>query len=204
MVGMVNESPMATVVREPCRFSISRPAWYQTDFYTGSGDVTRLRIREDHLARARAVLESKGLDRTRTAFVHIRAGDYRYWPSVDAPAILSAEWYRLQVSRLRQFDSKLAVIGVGDDSDYVQEVMSGIPHAFTVQESYSTEFALMSLCSSGVLSASSFAYWAAVFARREFPDGVFIAPRFWAGHAMNNWYPPNIETASLTYVEVGS
>jgi hypothetical protein len=202
MTGMVNESTESMVVRQPSRVSISQPAWYQTDAYANSEAVRRLRVREDHLERAQAVLEANGLSGARTAFVHVRAGDYRQWPTAEAPAILSPEWYRAQIMRLRESDSTVAVIGIGDEPEYVAEVMSSVPNGFTAREDYATEFALMSLCASGILSASSFAYWGAVFARRTFPNGTYIAPRFWAGHATQSWYPPNIQTNSLSYVDV--
>lgn len=202
LAGMMHESPESEIIRDPSRLTISQPAWYQTDAYAKSHAIERLQIRSEHVNLARAVLSNKGLSGSRTAFVHIRAGDYRHWPTADAPAILSPDWYRAQIERIRDSDPTIAVIGIGDDPEYVDEVLSTVPHGFTAHESYATEFALMSLCTAGILSASSFAYWGAVFARRTFPTGTFIAPRYWAGHAMRSWYPINIETKALTYVEV--
>jgi hypothetical protein len=202
MIGMMDETPEASVHRDSSWFTISGPAWYQTDEYANSEAISRLRIRQEHSDSAQAVLSTFGLTGSRTAFVHIRAGDYRHWPTTEAPAILSPEWYRSQIARLRESDPTIAIVGIGDEPEFVGEVMSGVANGFTAREKYATEFALMSLCAGGILSASSFAYWGAVFARRTFPSGTYIAPRYWAGHATQSWYPSNIETSSLTYVDV--
>ena len=131
--------------------------------------------------------------------MHVRAGDYRTWPSPDYPAILSPAWYRERIAELRALRPDLAVVAIGDEPRYSHEVVDGLDSAFVYPADYASEFALMTICSAGVLSASSFAYWGAWFARRSTPDAPMLGAQFWAGHARHEWYPPHIQADFITY-----
>ena len=97
----------------------------------------------------------------------------------------------------------LAVVAIGDEIDYTNEVIAEMENAFVYSDGselgYAREFALMTLCGFGVLSASSFAYWGAYFAKRNFPRGVYLAPRFWAGHTSGIWWPEHIKANFIDY-----
>ena len=65
----------------------------------------------------------------------------------------------------------------------------------------------MSLCDHGVLSASSFSWWAGLYSVQRTLTGErygsFVAPMFWIGHRKEKWHPVTLPYASwLEYILV--
>lgn len=200
MLGLIQEDTSGLPVRAgDRRHCVVDRAWFQSGVLLDSPVVSSLRVRPDLLTGARDTLAEAHLDVARTAFVHVRAGDYRSWPTPDAPAILDRGWYHAQIAELRASDPGLALVFIGDEPEYTREVMEGVPNAMHVQAGYAVEFALMTLLSSGVLSASTFALWGARLAHRENPSGRFIAPQYWAGRRAGTWLPETLRAQFVEY-----
>jgi hypothetical protein len=181
------------------RLKLVEPSWFQNSSLLDEPALKQLKVRDTWLAHAREALDDAGLLPEQTAFVHARAGDYRTWPSPESPAILDPNWYMSQARELTSANPELRFAVIGDDSDYRSEVAAAIPGAVEVKAGFETEFALMTLCPAGLLSASTFAFWGAFFAHRALTSGHFIAPRYWAGHRTAEWYPTAIQAPFLTY-----
>jgi hypothetical protein len=64
------------------------------------------------------------------------------------------------------------------------------------------DFYLMTKCQCGILSASSFAWWAGLLSNRKNPDGIFIGPKYWAGHKQGFWFPPKMICDWICYENV--
>ncbi len=193
---LIQETAEGEAVAPAARLRVCVPAWFQSPSVLNSAALARMSVKSELLDAARAAMG----DHADCAFIHVRAGDYRTWPSVDAPAILSPQWYRTQLEELRR-DGPLHAIVVGDEPGYVDEVAEALTDATVVRTDALVEFALLTQCRAGVLSASTFAYWGAYFAHRR-AGGRFIAPQFWAGHASQAWYPPGIASPFLDYQPV--
>jgi hypothetical protein len=199
-IGMIDEDAQAQPSRgSGSHIAIARPSWFQSELTPALSAVERLQIKPHLVETAQRFLDDNELVGSSTAFVHVRAGDYRTWPSPEHPAILPVDWYLARVLELRAERPDLAVVAIGDDAEYTKEVVDSVADARTFAADYAAEFALMSLCSSGVLSASSFAYWGAYFAKRRTPEGTFLAPEHWAGHASGSWYPEHIAATFIDY-----
>lgn len=133
-------------------------------------------------------------------FVHVRRGDYLHWPSKEFPAVLSFEWYARSVDRLRADLDNPVFVMMGDDLHYLRDLFTESETLFISDNTAAVDLAIMSLCHSGILSASSFAWWGAFYARRNIrEDSVFLAPEYWAGHRAGEFFPPNFHTKWLTY-----
>lgn len=132
-------------------------------------------------------------------FIHIRRGDYIKWPSREYPAVLPLEYYKKGINKIQSMYPDAFFIFCSDDIYYVQDIFSNMPNSFISNGTLSEDFALMSLCDGGVLSASSFAWWAAYFA--DCPSQNFIAPLYWAGYRKKKWYPGGIKTKKFEYIE---
>lgn len=142
-------------------------------------------------------------DRSATFFVHVRRGDYTWWPTRNSPAVLPLKWYKEQMDKIRAEYIKPFFIVVSDDFPYIQEMFGDYQDVFVSNEKQEMDFALMSLCDGGgILSASSFAWWAAYFAKRNSKNALFIAPLYWVGHRKKEWHPKGIETDWINYVAV--
>lgn len=189
-------SPLAS---DHTKLRFASSSWFQNAQLLENAAVDPLNVREHWLARARSSLGGAELDPRFTAFVHARAGDYRTWPSADFPAVLDLAWYADQAEALSREFPGLRFAVIGDEPGYRSEVAAAIPNSVEIDAGFETEFALMTLCHSGVLSASTYALWGAFFAKRAHSEGRFIAPQYWAGHRRGEWYPSAIQTDFLTY-----
>ena len=134
-------------------------------------------------------------------FVHIRRGDHISWPNKDSPAILSASYYRKCMDLIKSIISDPFFIIISDDPFYAVDVFGNLDTLYISRGSAFEDFTLMSYCQGGILSASSFSWWGAYFSHLKFPKGVFLAPKYWAGHSVSLWFPPNIKTSFFTYVD---
>jgi len=191
--ALIEETDDGRAVAPAARMRVSVPAWFQSPRALSSPALPSMRVKPRLVQRAVAAMGGH----TDAAFVHVRAGDYRTWPSEQAPAILSPQWYRAQLDELRR-SGPLHAFVVGDEAAYVEEVAAALTDVTIVRAGALVEFALLTQCRAGVLSASTFAYWGAWFASRG-AGGRFIAPQYWAGHASQAWYPPGIQSPFLEY-----
>jgi Glycosyl transferase family 11 len=180
-----------------------RSGWYQLESVADSPGGVGLQIKQ-HLADVaeRALSSLPGLPHDRY-FVHVRRGDYTTFPSVEHPAVLSLAWYRKQMLRVRDRNPDAVFVVTSDDKPYVDEFLGGDPGVFVVHLGVLEDFAVMAGClGGGILSASTFAWWAACLARRKNSSAYFVAPRYWVGHGTHTWIPMGIQTSWIEYVDV--
>lgn len=138
-------------------------------------------------------------------FVHIRRGDYLWWPSENYPAALNDEWYLNQIEYLKEQYSNSKIIIFTDDPCYVNKYI--IPRLDSEKElvhiSEAADMYLMSICNAGILSPSSYSLWGVIL-NKNFMNSIFLAPEYWIGHRKNVWYPSiNIKLSKITYVSTG-
>jgi len=135
-------------------------------------------------------------------FVHVRRGDFLHWPNLENPAVLDLEWYERTMNHARQQIQSPLFLVVTDDLYYAQDVFRGQEDVRISTNDSDVDFALMSLCAHGILSASSFAWWGAYFSRQKNKTpGLYFAPKYWVGHRTMRWYPPGFETNWIAYRE---
>jgi len=135
-------------------------------------------------------------------FLHVRRGDYLNWPSKKYPAVLAPDWYQRSIKFMRNLHEKSQFILMGDDVSYIHDVFGESTDFLISENPPEVDMAIMSLCNSGILSASSFAWWGAFFAHaNQDKDCVFLAPRYWAGHRSGNWHPEGFITDWITYLD---
>lgn len=142
------------------------------------------------------------LDSRSAVFVHIRRGDYLHWPSHEFPAILNLDWYKRAIGSVQEEIKNSVFIAMSDDQFYLRDVFEESDKLFISDNPPEIDIALMSLCHSGILSASSFAWWGAIYARsNQELNATFLAPTYWLGHRDKKWYPTNFCTNWITYIE---
>jgi hypothetical protein len=135
-------------------------------------------------------------------FVHIRRGDYLNWPSREFPAVLDLAWYRRAIKSTQEKIRNPIFILMSDDQFYLHDVFEESDRLIISYNPLEVDMALMSLCHSGILSASSFAWWGAFFARaKQRQESTFLAPKYWGGHRVEKWYPAGFISDWITYQE---
>lgn len=144
-------------------------------------------------------------------FVHVRRGDYLAYPTREHPAVLSLSWYRLAMQKMRESLHDPCFVMLSDDPYYLRDVFEASDSLVISENSPAVDLAICMLCGHGILSASSFAWWAAYNIHRAAleresncaPDHrpIFFAPVFWAGCRMRDWYPVGFKFDWIQYLE---
>ena len=182
-----------------------QPSYFQHNSVTKRfEDTITIRQQYIHLAKSWLNANSVQADRNNLVFVHIRRGDYLSWPNHTSPAVLSLSWYQRSMASIKASVSNPLFIVLTDDLYYAKDVFCGQSDVLISENNHLVDFALMSLCHHGILSASSFAWWGAWFSRQSNAEndlGIYLAPNYWTCHRQKQWSPEGFVTDWITYIE---
>lgn len=144
-------------------------------------------------------LQSYGAD---YCFIHVRRGDYLFFPSAERPASLPSSWFHAQVERVRSQVPNVQFLLFSDDLAWAQTEFSGVKSLFIVDSSPPEAFCLMSFCGSGILSPSSLSWWAGKLSS-EGGGSLFIAPTYWFWWQFGKWVENTVrDSRFVTWVPV--
>lgn len=147
-------------------------------------------------------LETTTPGENRTCFVHVRRGDYATFPSHANSAALPVEWFEEQMDFIRAQHLATSFLVFSDDVSHALEKFSNMDNTKVVDLPPRDSFMLMAASDDGILSPSSFSWWAARVAW-ERTHGTFIAPELWAGWNAGDWVPSKrIKSKFLRYRSV--
>jgi hypothetical protein len=138
-------------------------------------------------------------------FIHIRRGDYLAWPTPELPAALPESWYQEAMDKIRKTQPGVRFLVFSDDDDFAEQFARGSSDAEAITASPRETLTLMSRCTGGILSASSFSWWGAQLASRH-SQGPFIAPLHWISWSEQRWDDSHSlgDTTALTWIPVVS
>ncbi len=180
-----------------------RVAFFHHPAFVARAPVSlRLKPALEHQAR-QWLDEHVGAERP-ALFLHLRRGDYLHYPDPQAPAVLDDGWVLAAVAHLRQVCGAWPLVVCSDDLPHSRRLLQGQPDVVFCDQGEVGDLAVMAACDGGVLSASSFSWWAAFLALRRLnlaADAAprFIAPRFWIGHRRGTWYPEGFHFSWIDY-----
>jgi hypothetical protein len=158
-----------------------------------------LKIAENWLKKKNSLHKNSNL-----VFIHVRRGDYLYWPELNYPAVLDLEWYKKAITTIKKKIKKPIFIIMGDDQYYLRDVFKESKSIIISKNTPEIDLAIMFCCLHGILSPSSFAWWGAFFIKSKNMNkstSYFIAPKFWAGHRLKKFYPLGFFTNWITYLK---
>jgi hypothetical protein len=139
-------------------------------------------------------------DLQNTYFVHIRRGDFINWPNSENPAVVPLFWFYEQIELIKSKNPKATFLIFSNDKPYAKEFFENKSNIFVIEESQQIEFSMMSLCmGGGILSPSTFAWWAARIHLKQSTSPYFVAPLYWIGHRLSQWYPEGVQTSWIDY-----
>ena len=174
-------------------------SYFQNESQFTNAAIDSLKQREEHLNHAETILDT--YDKSKVPiFVHVRRGDYLKWPSKEGPAILSADYYRKCMKIVQSRLLNPLFIFVSDDPFYAKDLFGDWENVYVSEGSPAEDFVLMTKCKGGILSASSFSWWAAYFSFGQNDSTIFLAPEYWIGHRSATWHPKFIKSSFLEYV----
>lgn len=136
-------------------------------------------------------------------FVHVRRGDYLLWPSPDSPAALPISWYFSAMSQILTFDPQAHFILLSDDPQILCHFDLYYQNLTFLSSSPFDDFVAMLSCGGGgILSPSSFSFWAAFLSKSHYTGARYIAPKYWLGWSSGEWLPSHSCQPWLSYLIV--
>ena len=142
------------------------------------------------------------VDRRETVFLHVRRTDYLAFPTVEHPAALPASFFEAGANLLKQTFPGAVVQIFSDDLAWcaAQRFSEG---AELLDVSAQEAWVRMCDARGGVVSPSSFSFWAAkVSGAKSSSESVFVAPTYWYGWGEKRWRPKLIFSNQFLYVDV--
>lgn len=152
------------------------------------------------------ILSSYGAEYVDLIFVHVRRGDYLSWPSSTFPAVLPLSWILAAMDEMRKKIETPLFIVCSDDYQYTVDVFSDVKDVYIFHSDELMDLAVMSRCSHGILSASSYSWWAAYISKinndKNSAKGIYVAPKYWFGHRRKVWLPCGFVADWIDYKDV--
>lgn len=117
---------------------------------------------------------------------------------------MPAQYYRKAIQQIQEKNINPFFIFVSDDPWYIKDAFSDLEDAYISKGKFFEDFALMTYCQSGILSASSFSWWGAYFAKQQHLEKaiVFLAPEHWFQHRLNVSRPNFVKASFISYIHV--
>lgn len=178
-----------------------KTAYFQSEDLLCEKTIKNLVFKESIVSSTKHLLNTISLSNT-NIFVHVRRGDYLSWPTKDSSAVLPASYYKRCIDIMCSKVPNPFFIIVSDDPFYVEDIFGDLENSYISKAPSIEDFVLMSHCQGGILSASTFSWWAAYFSHLRYSNSTFLAPKYWVGHRSKSWYPPFIESNFLKYIDV--
>lgn len=181
------------------RIKIFDDCFFQSENKLDFSHVHKLKFRKNLVQKAQRTFTEMGCENKNKIFIHVRRGDYFKWPDSNYPAVLPDNYYRRLIDNISTTNPNTFFIFTSDEPGYVEQAFKGIKNSAISKLSALEDFVLMSMCDGGILSASSFSWWASWFISQKNPDAVLIAPTYWGGHRKKIWFPKQIKASFLQY-----
>lgn len=138
-------------------------------------------------------------------FIHVRRGDYLNLGTFgmhDSPA-LPLHWYLSQISYITEMTINPCFILCSDDVTWSKKMFGHLSNVLFAPGDTTLDLVIMENClGGGILSPSSYSLWASHAIARRNPTAILLAPYFWVGWPVSQWYPPNVEMPWIKYIDV--
>lgn len=141
-------------------------------------------------------------DGRKKCFVHIRLGDYSSFLVGGSPVELPIDWYETQMELVRQSNPGIVFQVFSDEPAKVIERMVIQSDTEVIDADPKTSLTRMAACDMGILSASTFSWWAAAVAHSAGKEGPFVAPAGWESWRTGVWSSREKVTPWLDYRDV--
>ena len=212
---LVEETSSNTLNTLPARFTLLNSCWINGPYFQNSQylDLSLLSLfkpKEKLSMFATGFLNSCShfcdCSPVKKVFLHIRLGDYlTYGSAPDQKSILAMppEYYLKALKlilAILPLDSQIFV--ASDQIELAKQFLEEHHNFIYIDESAEKTLAILSQCDAGILSASSFSWWAShVALHSNNSSGPFLAPMYWFVHSHHEWVPYGFKSHMLTYID---
>lgn len=137
-----------------------------------------LKIKDSYYKTAQNIFDQLPLDKEKI-FVHIRRGDYLNQDFLGFTGVeLPVSYYLKALNLMMTNYDNVFFIFISDDNNFVTNNFNFIKDKYISENPTEVDFTLMTLCSAGILSNSTFSWWGAALMTKK--DLVLI-PKYWWG-----------------------
>ena len=153
----------------------------ETDFFQSEeffNQNIKFKIKEKYINNAYNFLKEIPDDFTRV-FIHVRRGDYLNEEFLGEKGIeLPKKYYLSSINEIKKVIKNPFFIFLSDDYQYVKCEFSEVQNKIISLNDMATDMAIMSLCTSGITSNSTFSWWGAYLMTNR---KTVIYPKYWYG-----------------------
>ena len=183
-----------------CKYVVFTKNFFaQTESYANKEKLNDLKFLDKNYQYSKKILKNKNNSKRKNIFIHIRLMDYKeinHGMKID----LSLEWYFDCIKVFeKKFNNPFFII-LSDDKNIYKNFQNK-DKFYCSRNNFEIDFCLMSLCDGGILSASSFSWWGAWFAKQNNSFSYFIGPNYWMGFYEKKWFPKYIKSKFIDYKE---
>lgn len=133
-------------------------------------------------------------------YIHIRRGDYMNFSVLGKPDVtLPLAYY---MDRIQWYEANIAnpfYIFLTDDYEYVMNSFADVANKVVSKNSVFVDFAIITMCEYGIMSNSSFSWWAAYMMKNR---KKIFAPKYWLGWKSDVVYHKGITPGFAEVVNV--
>lgn len=156
-----------------------KPGYFQSEKMFNPERISHLRIKKNLLLKAQEILNKVPSD-NKKVFVHIRKGDFNDFFVYGKPSVLPMTYYHDLIRWFLENIEKPYFIILSDEPEKIKIEFDYLDNKLVVDSNYGygVNFAIMTLCEYGILSASTFSWWGAYFMENR---KMIFYPKYWLG-----------------------
>ncbi len=152
--------------------------FFQSEKFFDKNLTKNLKIKQKWLIQARNFLAP--VEENYKVFVHIRRGDYKNFKIYGKTTLLPMEYFHNRIKWFLENRRNVSFVFLSDEPKFIEQEFAYLENKLISENSYETDFAIMTLCNGAVLSPSSFGWWGSYLMKER--DVVF-APKYCLGFA---------------------
>ncbi len=180
------------------------PHFFQNKKFHKSNNKNKIMIKRKHINRAKKFLDSISKDKNKIIFFHIRLGQkirHHYHTSNEKNDVqkftifekkgtkLPNNYYMHQLKFFKKKYPNSKILIISDNIFLAKKIFSNIKDIFFSNLNLYEDLALLSLCSHGVLSNSSFSWWGHYLMKKP---RLVVVPKYWLGWKSKKEFPLGI------------
>jgi hypothetical protein len=147
--------------------------------------------------KAKKYLERFKKKKKKIFFIHIRLKDNLVGIDKKYPSVLPLIWFFKCINLIKKKNRNSLFIFLSDDINFLKKNLNK-NEIYIKDNNPFYNLLIMKNCDGGVLSPSTFSWWAAFLSKKK----DFYAPEFWHGHRRKKFHPINFKSRFLRYIPV--
>ena len=160
--------------------------YFQSEKFFDNAVKNCIHLKSEYIDKANKFLRDIPQDATKI-FIHIRRGDYKEYKVFGKSTLLPMTYYKNLIDYFLSEYDKCFFIFLSDEPENTEKEFNYLSNKkFSKNNHPGTDFAIITMCSNGILSTSTFSWWAAYLIKNK---KVIFAPKHWLGFNSQKEFP---------------